>query len=87
MRLSDRAPQKVTKTVHISMLNGGMVTYGIVTCGIVSCGVVTCGMVSCGIETCDIMICQIYSYSITISNFGGGQKLHIFYYLVYLLSK
>ena len=28
----------MTKTVHISMLNGSMVSYGMVTCGIVSCG-------------------------------------------------
>ena len=33
MRLSDWEPQKVTKTVHISMLNGGMVSCGVVSCG------------------------------------------------------
>ena len=44
MRLSDREPQKLTKTV----LSGGMVSGGMVSCGMVSCGVVSCGVVGCG---------------------------------------
>ena len=43
MRLSDQEPQKLTKTVHETVLSGGMVSCGVVSCGVVSCGVVGCG--------------------------------------------
>ena len=48
MRLSDREPQKLTKTVRETVLSGGMVSCGVVSCGMVSCGVVSCGVVGCG---------------------------------------
>ena len=42
MRLSDREPQKLTKTVHKTVLGGGVVTCGMVICGMVTCGVALC---------------------------------------------
>ena len=42
MRLSDREPQKLTKTVHKTVLAGGMVTCGMVICGMVTCGGALC---------------------------------------------
>ena len=47
MRLSDREPQKLTKTVHKTVLAGGMVICGMVICGMVICGMVTCGGALC----------------------------------------
>ena len=38
MRLSDREPQKLTKTVSETVLSGGMVSCGVVSCGVVGCG-------------------------------------------------
>ena len=55
MRLSDLEPQKVTKTVHITMLGGGMVT---------------CGMVTCGGALC-VYTFEIWTYSIIDGNFVG----------------
>ena len=57
MRLSDREPQKLTKTVRKTVLSGGMVSCGVVSCGVVSCGMVTCGMVTCGVVTCGMVAC------------------------------
>ena len=42
MRLSDQEPQKLTKTVHKTVLAGGMVTCGMVICGMVTCGGALC---------------------------------------------
>ena len=61
MRLSDREPQKLTKTVRETVLSGGMVSCGVVSCGMVSCGVVICGMVTCGVVICGMVICGIVS--------------------------
>ena len=74
MRLSDREPRKLTKTVRETVLSGGMVS-----CGVVSCGVVSCGVVGCG---------QFFPIP-SLSSIFWGQKLslNIFsYYLVYFLS-
>ena len=38
MRLSDREPQKLTKTVRKTVLSGGMESCGVVSCGVVGCG-------------------------------------------------
>ena len=58
MRLSDREPQKLTKTVHKTVLSGGMVS-----CGVVSCGELWCGELWCS------RLWPFFSYSITIPNF------------------
>ena len=74
MRLSDREPQKLTKTMREIVLSGGMVSCGVVSCGrsMVSCGVVSCGVVSCGIVGCG----HLFPIS-SLSPIFLGQKLSL----------
>ena len=80
MRLSDREPQKLTKTV----LSGGMVS-----CGGVSCCVVSCGMVSCGVVGCGVVGCSHFFPIPSLSPIFFGQKLslNIFSIIWYIICQ